>query len=127
MIRIILIEASLSELHSNMQNGMLVYVQRITAKNRIATYYCSFELMDTSLQVLYNAKIFGFMYRHSILGWYSEPCHNEKAAKITDTMYVWHMQWTPLIIQMKTNYTFDYKDTRIHDKEGIHMVTIYHV
>ena len=35
------------------------------------------ELTDTSLQVLYNAKIFGFMYRHSILGWYSEPYDNE--------------------------------------------------
>ena len=47
------------------------------------------------------------MYRHSILDWYSELDTMNKTVKITDTMFVWYMQWTPLIIHMKTDYMFD--------------------
>ena len=41
------------------------------------------KLMDTSIQVLSNAKIFGFIYWHSILGWYSQSCHEQSTVKIT--------------------------------------------
>ena len=35
------------------------------------------KLTDTSIQVLHNAEIFGFIYWRSILGWYGQPCHEE--------------------------------------------------
>ena len=41
------------------------------------------KLMDTSIQVLSNTKIFDFIYWRSILGWYSQPCHKEWMVKIT--------------------------------------------
>ena len=40
------------------------------------------KLMETSIQVLSNAKISSFIYWHSILGWYSQPCHEKWTVKI---------------------------------------------
>ena len=42
--------------------------------------------MDTSIQVLHNAS---FMYRHSILGWYGQPCHEQNSED-----YWHHVHWT---------------------------------
>ena len=39
------------------------------------------KLTDTSIQVLCNAIIFSFLYWHSILGWYSQPCHGKWNSK----------------------------------------------
>ena len=35
------------------------------------------KLRDTSIRILCNAKIFGFVHWHSILGWYGQPCHKQ--------------------------------------------------
>ena len=43
--------------------------------------------MDTSIQVLSNARIFSFIYWHSILGWYGQPCHEEWTVKIMVAPY----------------------------------------
>ena len=45
------------------------------------------KLTDTSMQVLSNAKTFGFIYWLSILGWYGQPCHKEWMAKIMVAPY----------------------------------------
>ena len=42
---------------------------------------------NTSIQVLSNIKIFGFIYWRSILGWYSQLCHEEWTVKIVVTPY----------------------------------------
>ena len=38
---LLLVGGSLGEPHSNMENGMVVHMQRTMMKNGIATYYCS--------------------------------------------------------------------------------------
>ena len=41
------------------------------------------KLMDTFIQLLSNAKIITFIYRHSKLGWYGQLCHKVLTATIT--------------------------------------------
>ena len=66
--------AILSDPHSNVENSTVVHEQRTAAKNGIATHYnMQFgtvvhihtnrhnKLMDTSIQMLSNAIIFGFI------------------------------------------------------------------
>ena len=40
-----------------------------------------------------------------------------KMAKITDTIFIWHVHWTPSTMQTKQikNYALMWKDARIHD------------
>ena len=90
---------SLSEPHFNMKSSTMVHAQRTTVKNGIATHYCSLgtvvhvqantiNLCILIIQVLCNAKIISFIYWHSIFGWYSQPCHEEWTAKITDSVFI---------------------------------------
>ena len=114
MIKIILIRASLSELHSNVENGTVVYAQRITAKNRIATYYCSLMYSGSCTNMM---NLWILHYKYFTMQKYLASCTDipyqagtvnhatmNKTEKITDTMFVWHMQWRPLAIHMKTDY-----------------------
>ena len=45
------------------------------------------KFTDTSIQVLGNTKLFGFIYWRSILAWYGQPCHEQWIAKITVVPY----------------------------------------
>ena len=88
MLRVFLvvIGVSLSEPHSNVENGLVVHAPGNTAKNGIATHYCGlvrwFKNMvnlriHVSIQVLHIIKI-------SVFG---QPCMNNETAKITATPY----------------------------------------
>ena len=75
ILKINIIGASLTDPHSDVENGTVIHEQRTAAKNGIAThYYMHFgtvvhirtnkhnKLMDTFMQVLSNELIFGFIY-----------------------------------------------------------------
>ena len=45
------------------------------------------------------------MIRNMVTPWVGKVDHASmnKTAKITDTIFVWYMQWTPSTVQMKTD------------------------
>ena len=69
---LLLVGGSLGEPHSNMENGKVVHMQRTMVKNGIAhttvVWYSGSctnkhdKLTDTSIQLLCNVKLIGFVY-----------------------------------------------------------------
>ena len=107
------------------------------------------EVMDTSIQVLSNTKIFSFIYWHSILGWYNQPCQEAWRQRLR-SLHIWSiMPWwikqrrllimyplgtctnCPSKIQTKTDYDIYVWLERRHTgyltkKVVTHVVTVYH-
>ena len=49
---------------------------------------------DISIQVFCNVITFGFMYWHSILGWYGQPCHEQMTKIMVRSFILGWYNWS---------------------------------
>ena len=107
----VIIRATLSESHSNVENSTVVHAQRIMGKTAlqhttVVWYSGSYtskhdKFMDNSIQVLWQKCLTLCTDIPYKAGMINHATMN-KTAKITDAIFVWHAEWAPSTILTKT-------------------------